>query len=1031
MNPAFLTGSLVLLAIGGALSLRGVEVGGNLEMPGYVAANWDEVDGLPENSVTSLTQTPDGYLWMGTFNGLVRFNGTEFVVFTPSNTPELPSGGIVNLHSDRHGRLWISTYGGLVVRDGDGWHPRQPGDDWKGDFVRTFTERANGDLLITSFHGKVTEYADGRFSALPAHPGKPDEGCFGGVDDDGHWWLVQKEFAGRWENGRWVARLGCSSEVAKDAVGCAPARDGGIWVLLGRELRRFRLGVEEAHITLPEPPGGVWSLTEDHQGRVWIATYNRGFCRVSADGTMQRWDATRGLSNSGRCVYEDRERNLWLGSSGDGLTRLTQRRVQHFGFPPEGGQAVTHSVWPELGGGLLVATYGAGLFHLTETGATHRVLPGASPSPFLQSVLRDRSGRLWIGTLGRQLLLTEEDEAPELPEASTAARNVVAIFEDSSGQVWFGWGGGEIGMFDGRDYCRFGYRQGTAQGSNSECFAEHASGEIWVSNGSGVFRLEGGQRFIEVKSAAGETIPQIECLLAESDGSMWMGSSDRGLIRMKDGELVALGVEVGLPKGGIQGLVRDDHGFLWMAWGQDLVRASLRDLHAVADGAKGRLACLMLDANDGLLHNAAFTGGRQPTCVKDQKGRLWFAMTKGVVMIDPSAIRFNTVPPPVHIERVSFLAREAATQGNLPSNRRVTVEAPMQRRSPGANAVLPPGSRNIEIQYVGLSFTAPDKVSYRIKLEGLDQNWTDFGTRRTVFYPALPPGDYTFRVTACNNDGVWSDWDTSLAFLVQPYYWQTWWFSPLVVATLLGLASAALWWRFRTHTQRVLERERTAKEISRLAGRLLHAQEDERRRIARELHDHFSQQLALLSVDMDLLQQTSPGEGQSDKGRLKEMTARVKELSSEVHRMAHELHPAKLDQLGLVTAARAFCRSFADTQGLKITFGETGFPCSIPGEVALCCYRVMQEALQNVLHHSGAGNASVALRAEPNRVCLTVTDPGKGFDLEQARQKGGLGLSSMEERVRHARGKLTLRSAPGEGTRVEVCLPLNPAAPAS
>jgi signal transduction histidine kinase len=782
------------------------------------------------------------------------------------------------------------------------------------------------------------------------------------------------------------------------------------------------------HINLPELPGAVWSLSEDHRGQVWISTYNRGYCQVTSGAAMRRWDAADGISNSGRCVFEDREHNLWLGSSGDGVTRLTPQRFQHFPVTPDGASPVVHSVWPEPGGGMLVATYGAGLVHLTEAGRTNLVFPGVGPEAFLQSALRDRSGRLWIGGLGRPIRLMEAGAMRRVP-GDADALNVVAIFEDSAGHVWFGWGGREIRMFADGKFHRFGPGQGLPRGSDSECFAEHDSGEVWVSNGSGVFRWEDRERFIEVTSPSGEAIPRIECLLAEPEGSMWLGSADRGLIRVQGENVSELGEDVGLPAGSIWGLVQDDHGFLWIVSGRKVVRVLLSDLHAVADRRQERLDFQVLDANDGMPQNTSFTGGRQPNCVKDGKGRLWFAMSKGAVMIDPATVQFNHVPPPVHVERLSFLADGSTSTEQVTLGSRRMADAPTQVSIP--SIVLPPGSRNIEIQYAGLSYAALEKVSYRFKLEGLDRDWTDVGTRRSALYPVLPPGDYTFRVTACNNDGVWNDSGTSLALVLQPYYWQTWWFRPAIVATLLGLGGTATWWRFQTHVKRVHERERAAKEISRLAGRLLHAQEDERRRIARELHDDFSQQLALLSVEMELLQGALPGTGRPEERRLEEMTARIKELSSEVHRMAHELHPAKLDQLGLVAAARAFCRSLSEQQELEVAFRQTGFPRSLPADVSLCCYRVIQEALQNVLRHSDARRADVELRAEPERVCLTVTDSGKGFDLAETRRKGGLGLSSMEERVRHAGGRLTIRSNPEQGTRVEVRLPISPADPAS
>ena len=336
----------------------------------YEITSWETGDGLPENSATAVAQTADGYLWFGTFNGLVRFNGSDFTVFNPDNTPELPSLGIVSLYADRRGRLWISTYEGLVVRDGEGWRQWQSADGWTGDIVRTFTERPDGALLLTTFDGKLFEWANGRFTELPIPPGEAGQGYFGCVDEAGRWWAVQNRFIGHWEGGRWVAMVD-PPELAGDAVGCAPARDGGMWLLLGRELRKLRRGLEVMRIDLSEAPGGVWSLSEDSRGNVWIATYNHGFCRVTLDGTMTRWDEAGGMADSGRCAFEDREGNLWLGTSGHGLARLIPKRFRYFELMGGRRGLVIQSVSAHPGGGVWAASYGHGLLHVTDTSATN------------------------------------------------------------------------------------------------------------------------------------------------------------------------------------------------------------------------------------------------------------------------------------------------------------------------------------------------------------------------------------------------------------------------------------------------------------------------------------------------------------------------------------------------------------------------------------------------------------------------------------------------------------------------------------
>jgi ligand-binding sensor domain-containing protein len=538
----------------------------------YEITSWETGDGLPENSATAVAQTPDGYLWFGTFNGLVRFNGIDFTVFNPDNTPELPSLGIVSLYADRRGRLWISTYAGLVVRDGASWRQWQSADGWTGDIVRTFTERPDGALLLTTFDGQLFEWANGRFTELPVPPGEAGQGYFGGVDEAGHWWAVQNRFIGRWEGGRWMAMVD-PPELARDAVGCAPARDGGMWLLLGRELRKLRRGLEVTRIDLPEAPGGVWSLSEDSRGNVWIATYNHGFCRVTPDGTMTRWDEAGGMADSGRCVFEDREGNLWLGTSGHGLARLIPKRFRYFELMGGRRGLVIQSVSAHPGGGVWAASYGHGLLHVTDTSATNVPLPGVVDDiPYLQSVLADDAGRVWVGTLGNGLRVVDQDATRLVPPEQTAGGNIIALFKHSGGDVWVSGGSTGAARFDGKEFRVFGAVDGMPPGYITG-FAEDTSGAVWLTDGSGVFRQQPDGPFAEVRDAVGQSIRRVTCLHADADGSMWLGSSDRGLLRWRNGSLFQFDEQVDFPVRVVNGLVEDGDGYLWMTSGHRIVRA--------------------------------------------------------------------------------------------------------------------------------------------------------------------------------------------------------------------------------------------------------------------------------------------------------------------------------------------------------------------------------------------------------------------------------------------------------------------------
>jgi PAS domain S-box-containing protein len=798
---------LAVLCTGFAMSAVGAAHETVLTYPTYLIDTWETEDGLPENSATAMAQTPDGYLWFGTFNGLVRFNGVTFTVFDPANTPQLPSASIVNLHSDGSGRLWVSTLGGLAVREGEQWHTLGSNDGWPSDYVRTFSERGNGDLLITTFHGQVFEFVGGRLTELPPPPGKSGMGYHGCVDEAGHWWVAQFQFIGLWDGQRWRQTV-ASTTTNADTVGCTTARDGGVWLLVETELRKYRHGVEVSRVRLPEVPGGLWSMSEDRRGNVWISTYRQGVCQVSADGRMRRWTTTNGLfSSSTRFVFEDHEGNLWVGTGGGGLARFKPRRFQSFGVESGLAEAAVNSLWPSRDGGLWLSTQGKGLFRLHDGGVTKVPLPvGVN---YAQSVLTDRKGRLWLGT-SRDLWVSVKEDFRWIRSEQLSGADIRALFEDSRGRIWIG-GVAIASVLDGASLRVFTAADGL-QADGARYFAEDSRGVIWLSTDNGVFRWE-NDRFVELLDN-GQPLRNITCLKADAEGTLWMGSRDKGLLCWRDGRLARI---ASLPIRAVHGILEDADGFFWLASNRGVVRVLAKDLRLAAEDNVSVLDSVVLDLSDGL-PSVEFASSVQPNCARDTSGRLWFATLKGVATIDPSEFRLNTNLPPVTVEQVIYhttapqSARQPAHDSTVQQLNRSTTqdEVEVSRVAPFTEQLrLPVGSRHLEIHYTALSFSAPEKVRFQVKLDGQDANWRDAGDRRVAFYD-LPPGDYVFHVRAANNDGVWNEIGASLAFKVLPFFWETWWFRIVVGLALLASGAAATWLMVRARLRNAAERERSA-----------------------------------------------------------------------------------------------------------------------------------------------------------------------------------------------------------------------------
>ncbi|MFO1458110.1 MAG: two-component regulator propeller domain-containing protein [Verrucomicrobiota bacterium] len=800
-------GYLQVLLLGGTLAFltAGAAVpsgGAGSVIQDWMTRTWETGGGLPENSATAMVQAADGHLWFGTWNGLVKFDGVKFTVLTPANTPGLPSSGIVNLHLDRQGRLWVSTLGGLVRRDAAGWSDIRTPEGGVVGAVRSFAERASGDLLVTTHSGDVLETSGDRLIRLPAPPGSPGEGYYGAVDGDGHWWVAQYRFVGFWDGRQWqsaVPQEQLAGWKGEDFGLTSDAR-GNIWLLMGVELRQFRGGREILRRPLSAAPESVWSLHADSRSNLWVCTSHRGLSQISPDGALHRWAPTEELAFAGiRFVFEDREGNLWVGTNGSGLSRIKPRRFRFYGREHGLSQRIVTSISPGAGGSVWIGTYGRGLFRLRGDRLEPMDWPNHPAN--VQSVLCDRAGRVWVGTFNEGLWMSESGATGgfrRLGDGQTAGGNVVAMFDDTRGRMWISGGQGVAVVKDEHFEALSPDPKLPLQGVR--CFEEDSTGTVWFANPEAVFRVQ-GDRVSEVRDAVGHSVRQVQCLKSGPDGAMWLGTEDRGLVRWRDGNWTQLGAAQGLPVAGINGIAEDRVGNFWLTSNQGILRVARTDLETVMGGRTGRLTCQWLDSEDGL-PSPGCSAGRQPTWGRDGDGHLWFATLKGAAVTDPEGFRINTLEPLPQIERLIVL-NPSSGEGSP-----VEVDAPFPARLD-----LPTGSRRLEIHYTAPNFSKPERTRFQIRLDDDSAgHWRDVGVRRMVSFDEVAPGEHVFRVRAVNADGV-GDGEAALAFFVPPRFWQTTWFPVAVgvaVAAEAGLlGGVVLLQRRRRRAEAEVQRQRT------------------------------------------------------------------------------------------------------------------------------------------------------------------------------------------------------------------------------
>jgi signal transduction histidine kinase/ligand-binding sensor domain-containing protein len=964
-------------------------------------------DGLPQNSVHSILQTPDGYLWFTTSDGLVRYDGVRFRVFDKSGTPGLASNRFRVLHLGSDGTLWAGTEnGGLTgYRDGQ-FKSYTAADGLPDNWVRgILDEPGGGGLLVFTSRGLV-RFSAGRFA--PYAPGAERINPFEVAPSraGGFWYLDYAGAHRRDASGltSYTTREGISS---RTLTAILEDREGRVWVGTRDSgvnlLRDGRVTVLGAREGLPEPH--VTDVYEDRDGRVWVGTASGGLARYEG-GRFVTYVPPGGSPGKGvYAMFQDREGTLWLGTINNGLNRLGRDLVRVY-WEREGlADNYTYPVHEDRAGTIWVGTWNKGLHRLEgDRFALYRGLEERPPA-YVAAVYDDAEGRLWVGGEGHlwpdRGALVGYFRAGRFTdmtgELGLAGQGVRVIRQDRGGAFWFGTKGG-LTRYGGGAVRRYTSRDGLAADEVVDVL-EDRRGDLWVATTGGVSRLGGG-RVESFTARDGLASNHVRTLHETEDGAVWVGTYDGGLSRIKDGRVATVRAADGLFNNGVFRILGDDRGNFWISSNRGIYRVARRQLEDFMEGRASSVISVPYGKEDGLISTEC-NGGRQPAGVRARDGRLWFPTQAGVAVIDPREVTHNPLAPPVLVEEV-LVGREA-----VPAVAGVTLR---------------PGQENVEIRYTGLSFVKPAEVKFRYRLEGLEDEWVEAGTRRAAYYSHLPPGDYTFRVVAANSDGVWNAGGASVRLTVVPPFYRTWWFVALCAA---GVAAVA----FVVYERRVSLLKRRQAAQAAFSRRLIESQESERKRIAAELHDSIGQSLAIIKNRAALGLRNGGDHGRLASEQLGEISEAAAHAIEEVRTVAYGLRPLQLDQLGLKLALESLLRKASGPAGLRVTYEIDDVDGLLPpgGEINL--YRIVQEALGNCVKHAEATEAHVALRRRGDAVELTVRDNGRGFAAGAAGTgaRPKFGLLGIDERARMLGGRASVRSAPGQGTTVSVQINLETA----
>jgi signal transduction histidine kinase/ligand-binding sensor domain-containing protein len=973
--------------------------------------HWTTEDGLPSNTVISLLQTRDGYIWLGTKHGLARFDGKRFQVFIDElRLDQSDDLRCWNLQEDTQGGVWVRLPAGLECY----WHGRfQPINTAPAippETIKTVLASKNGGLWIGTTDG-LKRFESGQCTRILRSADGLTSDTVGLLSEDGEGrlWIGCGSRAGTISWQRLDTRTGqlkpASEILGINIEGCIqPDGSNRIWATTASELLCWENGqIRHFANTGQWLPSFIPWISLDGNGGLWSGPGFTGRLVHFHNGIFESLGMEDGLADSDfRALMLDREGNLWVGMGSGGVQRLRGGSLSSLMTTNEaGGRQQIDSVCAGRQGVVWLGAWPALLrWQEDSVHCFTNPIPSAGGADILaRPVLENRTGQLWLGSRDHGLFTVEGKQVVRVPAADDGRTNwtVLALHEDRSGTLWIGSDSG-LSERCGDQFVRFTTLNGLLHNTILSII-DAPDGSLWIGSMGGLQRLKDGKPLEAFSKKQGLLSDAAYPLAIEEDGTLWVGTPG-GLNRLHNGKLSAVTTRQGLHDNELFCLLDDQKGNYWANSIHGIFRVRKADLHAVADGRQDRLPCVSYGEADGV-ESVEGSGMYQPNACRTPNGRMWFPTTRGVVVLDPSKLLQNAVPPPVVIEEV------LADNQTLMANDALTALG-SQMRQTDSGLRLPPGqARVVELRYTANSFVAPDKVRFRYRLEGVEPQWQEAGARREAFYTNLKPGVYKFLVKASNEEGVWSDQAATFAFSIDPHFYNSW---PFYVGTGVLVAMAAFGFHhFRVkglrHIQ-ALERQRALHE--------------ERGRIARDLHDDLGGTLTGIALQLEAAHRRGHAEGEE----LGALAEEARSLTHEMRELAWTTNPRCDNFISVVTFIAEYAERFCQAAGLglRLELPPTDNPRTVPAPQRYQLVAVLKESLANVSKHSSASQVTVALATNNGTLELRVKDNGTGFSINDA--TGGSGLPNMRERIEDAGGLFRVESHPGQGTVVTLKLPV-------
>ncbi|HTX19144.1 MAG TPA: two-component regulator propeller domain-containing protein [Bacteroidota bacterium] len=745
--------------------------------------SWSTAEGLPQSTVRGIVQTRDGFIWFGTQEGLVRFDGAQFDVLDRRNAPGIPHNDVNSLLELDDGSLLIGTFGGLAQLK-DGQFVSLP-QNLENSRIQTLYKDRQGVVWIGTMTDGMFSYADGRFQQYTVNEGLSSNSVTALAEDkDGSLWIGTNAGVARKKNDKITFLKSAQGLPSEDIASLCATSDSSMWIGTAGGLVRVKGG----HLRVYKKGDGlsdnsIRCIFEDRKGDLWIGTEFGGVNRFSS-GTFTSIGIKDGLSsNYVFSILADREGNLWIGTYTDGIDRLWEGKFAHLTVQNGFVQENPITTFEARDGSIWIGTISAGATRIDLNSVKKYDVDNGMPASFVRTIAQDTKGAVWLGTRSGLVRYDKGVLSTFTMKNGMSFDNVRALLALPDGSMWIGT---TLGTIDEYKNGKFAPVK-TLGLSNTVIRAlfRDRSGNIWVGHNGGMIRWNKDE-ITTFSPADGSPSEPVYAFLEDGEGTLWIGTYGGGLYRLKGHTFAHMTTKVGLYDNVVFQILEDEQQNLWMSCNRGIYRVSKEELNNFADGKTSSIKCTSYGTSDGMMTSEC-NGNSQPAGCKTHDGKLIFPTAKGVVIINPKDLRTNSIPPPVVIEQAIIDGR------SYPST---------------LSASVPAGKGELEFGYAGLSYTAPEKVKFRYFLDGYDDNWRDAGTRKTALYTNIQPGHYTFRVVACNNDGVWNLDGARFEFDIARHYYQARWFYLLNAIFFCAVIFAI----YRGRVWQLLRREKILKQ---------------------------------------------------------------------------------------------------------------------------------------------------------------------------------------------------------------------------